>query len=234
MWTYPFMSALSRFNEDASKFFEAPFGPHDEVEARMGVFSAGKFKPGVDRETMSTIISKLDEFSGWHDSTEWAETTDMFLGDVRMTVSYNDTDYSIERSACCKSLVAPPLNLLTDSTYDLRVSQKKETPVVIEEELPAVFRPTHVRIKQRKSYVYRPNDWTDGVWRYDLTMVWEGVTKTEAEKWQRSATPPIYEVEIEYIGGEAYRQTKEPVKLATNMLMKCADLLTNVTHASIV
>ena len=215
--------------EFVARLFQHPLSIHDEIEARLGRFEAGRFHNGVSKEAMTSIITKLDGFDGWHQKTDWTESTDYFLQDIRLSVEYDDGSYSIKRSACRKHTYES-YDLLTDTTYDIRVCRKREIPVDVEQEMPTVFRPTHVRIKQRKTYTYRPRDSEGGVWRYDLSIVWHGETKTAAEQWQRSDRTPVYEVEIEYVGGETYRRARGAPGLSNSLLMKCTDLLPGITR----
>lgn len=75
---------------------------------------------------------------------------------------------------------------------DFRVSLSAEVKLPLTSTLQATLvRPQHVRIKQRNSY-------QKGAWRYDLTLVWEGRTRAEAEQAQQVGGRTRYEVEIEY------------------------------------
>ena len=203
-------------------------GPTDEVEVRLGRRDNGRFVPGVDKSTMEAIVTKLEQYQGWYDQIDWAESVDYFAGDVRYTTGYDHRDFSIKHSAVRKRTLASH-DLISDAACDMRVSRKQEQPVDIEKELPVLFKPDHVRIKQRRTFTYRPSEWDKGVWRYDLTMVWSGATKTEAERWQQRDHPPLYEVEIEYVGGAEYLQAHGASRAAHSMLLKCGDLLGDVT-----
>lgn len=198
----------------------------DEIEARLGRIADGVFLAGINTETSSRIVETLNRYPDWTCQTEWTETTDYYLEDTRLTIHYDDATYQVGRTASRKER-GDYINMTTGGAQDLRISKRKEVPVHIDSEMPTVFSPTHVRIKQRRSYTYRPRngEWQGDVWRYDISIIWSGRTKTEAERWQRSDRPPIYEVEIEYIGGAAYLHHAGTDNVSRSMCLKCADLI---------
>lgn len=205
----------------------------DEVELRIGQWAGGRFVPGVDRETVGALIQKLDGCMTWSEQTRWEEMTDFYNGSTRLAVSYDEGSFEIQRQALIKQCSAKQL-LPTDGKYHMRVSRAKEKRVDIQESFPTVFKPSHVRIKQRKSYTYKPQNCnSNGAWRYDLTMVWHGATKTEAEQWQRSEKPPVYEIEIEYVGGVEYARRVGARHLAASMLLKAIDLVQPATQIAL-
>jgi hypothetical protein len=86
---------------------------------------------------------------------------------------------------------------------DFRVSLSAEVKLPLSSPFQAsLVRPQHVRIKQRNSY-------QKGAWRYDLTLVWEGRTRAEAEHAQQVGGRTRYEVEIEYATLPAQNQLEE-------------------------
>lgn len=80
----------------------------------------------------------------------------------------------------------------------LRISCAKEAQVEDADVPHVVTNPTHVRIKQRKSF-YSASKGLDGArWRYDMTRTWSGGNREEAIASQRSE-PARCEIEIEWI-----------------------------------
>lgn len=104
---------------------------------------------------------------------------------------------------------------------DFRVSISVELPVPVTQ-LPSLVQPQLVRIKQRNSY-QRSN------WRYDLTLVWQGPSRSEAERSQRYAGKTLFEVEIEYCPAEATLKNTSDGSLALNILGKVTSIV-NLVH----
>lgn len=208
----------------------------DEIEMRLGQFANGRFVGGVDATASSNIIKALSQYANWSTQTAWAETTDYYLQDTRLSVAYDHTTYQIDRTACRKERGEHVHVDTGNGVHDVRISKRREVPVHIESEMPTVFLPTHVRIKQRRSFTYRSrtSGWPGDLWRYDITIVWSGSTKGEAEEWQRSDRPPVYEVELEYIGGPEYIEHVGAENVSRSMCLKCIDLIDYVDSFAVV
>ena len=116
----------------------------------------------------------------------------------------------------CKTLVGLRDLKLVDHSCDARVSLKQELPVK-GEELPDVVVPTHVRIKRRTSFFLDR-------WRFDLTQVWRGASRSEAEESQASGQC-VYEVEAEFTGDRAYVASVTDQYMATSLLLKLCSVL---------
>lgn len=92
------------------------------------------------------------------------------------------------------------------------------TEMLISVPTPVVVRPMHVRIKQRKSFIYKTPD-NAVTWRYDFSMCWEGKTKLEAEIAQQN-NMTVYEFEIELVD---FHEDICPKYLAESLLLKIRD-----------
>jgi hypothetical protein len=108
----------------------------------------------------------------------------------------------------------------------VRFSVCVETPVP-SELLPAAVKPTKVRIKQRKRFFLGSIGVEKPTFSFDLTIVYSGDSKSEAEKKQASKTGEQYEVEIECLEPLLYLQSCDfqEAFLALSMLLKAYDLL---------
>jgi hypothetical protein len=104
-----------------------------------------------------------------------------------------------------------------DRRWHARVALSRETPVETCE-LPLATETTRVAIRQRKRFVY------DDAWAYDLTLVWEGKTRAEAEA-RKYTEPPAFHVECELLQPERYVAERDDIYLASSLLMKVVHML---------
>lgn len=111
------------------------------------------------------------------------------------------------------------------SSWDVRISLNTEEPVD-ESLLPATIVPTFVRLKNRKSYLYRPKEYENAIWRYDISVCWEGLSQSEVEKKQKM-DPGRIEIECEIINPTEYMNTAghDDLYVSTSLLLKIRDLL---------
>ena len=178
---------------------------HVELEARIGFVSASKaFKTGCTNG--SFIDSILNKFENAGDDVVesnggWKEFHDYFYEHkgktIRCRSSTNDKTLEIE----CENIEKQrheSIQIPEDDTGEYRrawrislSTEQKLEPA----DIPNIVKPTFVRITQRKSYNYKNKDSTMR-WRYDISLVWSGHSKTDAEKKQFSEDP-LYEFEIE-------------------------------------
>ncbi|AGO83920.1 hypothetical protein psal_cds_310 [Pandoravirus salinus] len=101
--------------------------------------------------------------------------------------------------------------------YDLRVALSHEEQV-LPNRVPNVAQPERVAIRQRRRFAA-------GAWAVDLTMVWSGRTKEEAEQRQRRSAPD-YHVEVECIDPVGYLDAHaDDVDVAASVLMRIVDLV---------
>ncbi|AVK75872.1 hypothetical protein pneo_cds_265 [Pandoravirus neocaledonia] len=101
--------------------------------------------------------------------------------------------------------------------YDVRVALSREEQV-LPNRVPNVAHPEHVAIRQRRRFA-------SGAWAVDLTMVWSGRTKEEAEQRQRRG-PAQYHIEVECIDPVAYLDSHaHDVQVAASVLMRIVDLV---------
>jgi hypothetical protein len=108
--------------------------------------------------------------------------------------------------------------------YYIRVSSAIENEIC-KDRIPSHVMPSHVRIKKRKSYYYRPYGSTAPLWVFDLTESYNGATHMECETKQRLRQEPVYEVECECLSTTEYRNAKKETMdhLILSMFMKLLD-----------
>ena len=204
--------------------------PDWELEARFGrIDQAGRFLPGVRRDTMDRLIKMMQSSSHVKGEGAWTEMHDFFYNlkgeNVRTRVVFDSnrmtTVLATERTEKVESHLFSH-NTPSSHPMDLRVGIKTETPV---DSVPASVSPHHVRIKQSRRFWY-------GGWAFDFSMTWSGSSKTEAEQRQASSDLPSFEVEVELVDRKEYFQTKTDQYLAASLLMKMHDLVDSPSTSS--
>ena len=196
-----------------------------ELEIRLGRTSGGRFVPGVDRDTFYRLERDFLD-SPLLPSDRWTEVVDfMYVGKcggrVRTRVLYDAASFEVVKEHVRKTTRGTvTLCRSDDADEGARVAVASEEAV--EDLLPSCM-PTHVRIKQRRTFV----DVRQGrrTWCYELSRTWSGVTRSAAEVRQRTAEPE-YEVECELVDeGQAYTHSVSDASLASSLLMKVNILL---------
>lgn len=144
----------------------------------------------------------LESFRGWTLPT-WKYSFDYILkNNVRCTKS------SAGRAFVRKSLVEHVTVLCEGRDYDMRFSLKEEVPT----EVRAPGEPLLIRVKKRKSFVYKDK------LQFDLTIVWTGTNEQEAHD-----SVPTFEVELECLN-KALLGT-DHAYTATSMVEKMLDFV---------
>lgn len=118
---------------------------------------------------------------------------------VRSTMQPDIESLNLSVTSMVKTrLATATIGSATQGMLQWKVAVSREAPVPAEM-LPIIVPSTkHVRIKQRRSFIYT-SERTGVVWRFDFTMSWSGTTKTKAETAQRAGAAPVYELEIELV-----------------------------------
>jgi hypothetical protein len=111
--------------------------------------------------------------------------------------------------------------------YDLRICLNREE-LVPDHEIPPIVNPTLVRMKSRKSFYYKSENFpaTEPLWKFDITRSWTGNTKTEAEQKQKRGDT-TYEVELECLNPRALMISvqHDSFYVMCSMLLKVRDLI---------
>lgn len=216
-----------------------------ELEARLGRIQmhrnrSPRFSPGVSNDYMHKILQMMGTFPEWYRVDDWVHEQDFIYpndhGDsVRSRVIFDKHGQSMKVEHVKKrrrqvqdlknTMHAQEDDGMYRNAWDVRISLSTEEPVQIED-LPPTIHPSFVRVKNRKSFWYRPSTFEEAVWRFDLTVAWEGETKSEAEQKQRME-PGRFEIECEMVDPAAYlsAESHDDLYVATSLLLKIRDLL---------
>lgn len=167
-----------------------------EVEVRIGAWDAHAFRRGVTLQGFCAILQACNEHAAANadhvSCTDWMLSIDSYLKDcpgVRVTTA--------EPGDVCNTLKVPAGDgVLVGARAAARVALSFERPAL--GHLPKVAPLARVRAKVRKSFTI------GGMWRIDLTRVWEraGATARSAvdADFARHAPPSTLEVEVEFVG----------------------------------
>lgn len=228
---------------------------HLELEVRLGTpgHGDGAFAAQVGADPYQLVALELQRFEGWaryENRGEMVRYQYRHRGrDVR-TTTFLAPPPAPQPGACpvreASARGAPSVlrrehgtkELLARATFGhpgwgsgsqnlgCRVALAVETELR-EDEVPAAAEPQHVRIVQRNSYVL------DG-WRYDLSVVWSGATRTEAEQRQMAGQGAAYEVEVECEDLPAQLASRTDRDLAAAVLRRAKSLLRLTQPARVV
>ena len=177
----------------------------------------------ITRNTIDGIVRILNEVDTWSSVTNWNESQDYFYhvsncGQVRQTLHTNTQTFTTTTSICKKQKLSAcdaTSEHIKGNGFNLRINAAVEQ-TLLPTSVPKIITPEHVRIKQRKTFA-TPR------WNYDITLVWQGATKTEAETNQNTQNP-AYEFELE-CNNMTYLRDENAYTIATSMLLKLTDLL---------
>lgn len=225
-----------------------------ELEARLGTLREdGSFEPGVEAASWYAVLALLETGDAWDPARShgWREdhVTHYVLPltdqPVRTIASYEEHHIAVVHQhksviekrtfaavpgtpspACCGADArSSPSSSSNNGArcrrrrrgYDLRVALSHEEQV-LPNRVPNVAQPERVAIRQRRRFAA-------GAWAVDLTMVWSGRTKEEAEQRQRRVAPD-YHVEVECIDPVTYLDTHgDDTDVAASVLMRIVDLV---------
>ena len=119
--------------------------------------------------------------------------------------------------------------------FDVRVSASLER-LIPPELLPIAVAPDLVRIKQRKRFFLASLGVDNEAFTFDLTIVYAGKTKSEAEQRQSTQEEPSFEVEVECLQPREYLRSSggEDIMLALSLILKCHDFSSALNATSAV
>jgi hypothetical protein len=108
--------------------------------------------------------------------------------------------------------------------FDVRVAASLER-LIPAELLPIAVSPDMVRIKQRKRFFLSSLGVDNETFSFDLSIIYSGKTKSEAEQKQSHPKAPSFEVEIECLQPREYLKSSggEDIMLALSLILKCLD-----------
>jgi len=217
----------------------------------------GAYRSDVGKEAFYLLLQRLESYAGWFEVIDWTETQDVFYtiplpqtldsrdrrAEIRTSTGPEERSEERLKHTIKRRLKVLDFRAARQGPQDageegeaaaedglkglgLRFSVCVETPVPCEL-LPAAVRPTRVRIKQRKRFLLGSIGVEKPVFSFDLTIVYAGDRKSEAERKQASRTGEQYEVEIECLEPLLYLQSCDFQEsfLALSLLLKAYDLI---------
>lgn len=205
-----------------------------ELEIRIGVWESAEehFCPGTSREVFLALENDMSDVPSLtlrsRGVGEWEELTDYhYTGadgvPIRTRVVYDSSNMSVETEHVVKQTLSSfVLVKSTESTNMecVRIALSKETRLLCP---PETCLPTHVRVKQRKTFEDRRRGRC--VWAYDLSRTWSGNSRSCIEKRQHDLAPK-YEVECELVDEDrVYSSALSDSEMATSIFAKVRDIL---------
>jgi hypothetical protein len=196
-----------------------------ELEARLGRLSgSGGFVSGVSAAEFARIVGGLERCTAWTapPQLEWLESRDYTTAaGVRVTsgAAADSPVAALKKTACAtENLAFVSAAPRTDGHHDVRVRLSLEEPAAA---VAAAVPTVHVRIKQRKSFVYKE-------WRVDATRCWAGDTLQAAEE-ARAQGRALHEVEVECVDAAVTLRQHADEHVAESLLLKVCALM-HVEH----
>lgn len=123
-----------------------------------------------------------------------------------------------------------------DYPLDARVAISVEWPISTESLPIVVLRPDLVRIKQRRRFFLSSSEIPGDCFCFEVTIVYRGKTKTEAEAKQCAGEGASFEVECECLAPNAYIRKcgGDPLCLALSIVVKLLDFASALNPTSCV
>lgn len=223
---------VRRFQKESAS---AILGRDDiELEMRFGRLVDGRFVAGVSISFMEEALEKLGTNASC-ESSEWVEHHDFYYdpghalaqalstcNQVRTRVHFDVYSLNLAKDHIIKTKLDETIIASSDGRHALRVVLSRESAVDANL-LPQSTATTFMRIQQRKRVSWtRERTGPNPVWSYDFSLTWEGVKRCEVEA-KKARDPPKYEMEIELMRNSSYVNTREPLYIATSMLLKACD-----------
>lgn len=228
-----------------------------EMEGRLGSMGENGYVSDVGRDKFSSLLLMLESYPHWHHVSGWVESQDVFYmidipagpdrksarSEVRTTVGLDEEMKitlhhcmkrklrvidlrAVSQGSCSEASYLPALRETLNGPVHPRISFAIEQTIPCEL-LPIAVVPTKVRIKQRKRFFIASLGMERPAFSVDLTIVYSGSSKSEAEQRQASSKDASYEVEVECLDALAYLQScnQQEHMLAVSLLLKLHDFV---------
>ena len=227
-----------------------------ELEARFGRWRGQYFESGVSRAFIEKVLELLSSFPQWSTVTEWEETHDYFYhsdqnktkGLIRTTASFQSDDktgagrktiqtHHIRKHVLSKFDFQFKTHQISlpKFQFDIRVNLNFEERVP-DQELPSIVNPTSMRIKSRKSFYYKSENFPAAapLWKFDITRSWTAATRSDAEMKQKNGET-TFELELECLNPRALMLTPKHNSwyVACSLLMKMRDFIIFANQSSL-
>lgn len=197
-----------------------------EIELRLGTYLPSGFQAGVTKDIFEQLERDLMECATLQTSKKWTEIVDYhYIGEhgepVRTRVEYDTEGMGLRRTHVSKQTQDVFVYGKGDDTIEAcKITRSLELPVT---DVRSTCIPTHVRVKQRKTF----RDVRDGnvVWVYELSRTWSANSRSAVEHLQNVAEP-TYEIEVELVDERGtYRDASSDAHIAQSLLMKACKLM---------
>ena len=226
-----------------------------EIEARFGRILESQFEPNVGHETFSGILQLLESYPRWSRVSQWQEIQDVFYSaelpkeyggepdktyvirtsvgidsatnDIQIMHNYKQRLRNVDMELCHMDGESCCVNVTRETVaegFDVRISASLERKLP-HHILPIAVSPDMVRIKQRKRFFLSSVGVDGDTFSFDVSLVYTGKTKSEAEQKQSKQMSPSFEVEVECLQPNEYLKTTggEDIMLALSLILKCHD-----------
>lgn len=226
-----------------------------ELEGRLGFWSDRGFVSDVGHSAFCAILRLLESFEHWHHTSGWLETQDVYYvadlpcgdGKTAKTQVRTSVGLDADRKLALQHTVKRKVKTVDLKVASLGACGASSLPSVIEalegpsharlcisleqrvpsEMLPIAVSPTLVRIKQRKRFSIASLGVEKAAFAVDMTIVYAGGSKSEAEQKQARGHDPSHEVEVECLEPLAYLHScnQQSGMLALSMVLKLLDFV---------
>lgn len=219
-----------------------------ELEARFGRWQGQYFESGVSKAFIEKVLEMFQTFPQWTNVTDWEETHDYFYyaedktkGMIRTTASFISNEKEGRKSIVTHHIRKRVMSkfdyqyktnhngniLHSKYQYDIRVNLNYEEKVP-DHDLPSIVNPSSMRIKSRKSFLYKSDNFpsTIPLWKFDITRSWTAANRTDAEMKQKNGET-TYELELECLNPRALMllPKHDSWYVACSLLMKMRDFM---------
>ena len=218
-----------------------------ELEARFGRWKGQYFESGVTKAFIEKVLELFQTYPQWSSVTDWEETHDYFhhsenkaKGLIRTTASFRSDSKS---GSVQKSIVTHHIRKHVLSKFDFQYKTPQLSPPkfqfdirvnlnfeerVPDQELPSIVNPSSMRIKSRKSFFYKSDNFPAAtpLWKFDITRSWTAATRSDAEMKQKNGET-TFEFELECLNPHALMLTPKHDSwyVASSLLIKMRDFM---------
>lgn len=152
---------------------------------------------------------------------------DSATNDIQIMHNYKQRLRNVDMELCHMDGESCCVNVTRETVaegFDVRISASLERKLP-HHILPIAVSPDMVRIKQRKRFFLSSVGVDGDTFSFDVSLVYTGKTKSEAEQKQSKQMSPSFEVEVECLQPNEYLKTTggEDIMLALSLILKCHD-----------